>query len=281
VVIDPGHGLELAAIGQPDPTHDVQLPQLHWPGPLPAPVVSLPASPCLGLDEPVADQGPVDARQPGRWIHAGAGKLVGEAALTPAWMAPAELAQAGLDLGGHLVRAGVGAVGAVGQGVQPAGAVAAQPAVDGLATDTVAVGDLDHRESVAQHLHDGVEALLCHCELHEHAPDLLASPLIGEAEEGRAVVSTINRNSEPISRHQHDKHQPDQHSQARMVVVSNLSARQPCDAVRSRMSPRLVSADELGRCGAKHGAGEQRVGAALASHGRGHRCEPLTARSSR
>jgi hypothetical protein len=37
--------------------------------------------------------------------------------------------------------------------------------------------------------------LLCHCELHEHAPDLLASPLIGEAEEGRAVVSTINRNS--------------------------------------------------------------------------------------
>ena len=62
-------------------------------------------------------------------------------------------------------------------------------------------------------------------------------------------------------------------SQARMVVVSNLSARQPCDAVRSRMSPRLVSADELGRCGAKHGAGEQRVGAALASHGRGHRFE--------
>ena len=63
-------------------------------------------------------------------------------------------------------------------------------------------------------------------------------------------------------------------SQARMVVVSNLSARQPCDAVRSRMSPRLVSADELGRCGAKHGAGEQRVGAALASHGRSRWFEP-------
>jgi hypothetical protein len=48
---------------------------------------------------------------------------------------------------------------------------------------------------VTQHLHDGVEALLCHCELQEHAPDLLASPLVGEAQEARAVVSTINRNS--------------------------------------------------------------------------------------
>ena len=87
VVVDPGHGLELAAVGQPDPTHDVQLPQLHRPGPLPAPVVGLAAPPGLGLDEPVADQGPVDAGQPGRWVDAVAGQLVGEAALTPAGMA--------------------------------------------------------------------------------------------------------------------------------------------------------------------------------------------------
>jgi hypothetical protein len=74
--------------------------------------------------------------------------------------------------------------------------------VDGLAAHAVAVGDLDHGEPVAQHLHDGVEALLCHCELQEHAPGLLASPLVGEAEEGRAVMSTINRNSgthQPVS----------------------------------------------------------------------------------
>jgi hypothetical protein len=45
----------------------------------------------------------------------------------------------------------------------------------------------------------------------EHAPDLLASTRVGEAEEGRAVVSTINRNSGTISRHQPDKHQPGQH----------------------------------------------------------------------
>jgi hypothetical protein len=66
-------------------------------------------------------------------------------------------------------------MGAVGQGVQTAGPIVAQPAVDGLAADAVALGDLDHREPVTQHLHDGVEALLDHCELQEHAPDLLAS----------------------------------------------------------------------------------------------------------
>ena len=76
----------------------------------------------------------------------------------------------------------------------------------GLAADPVAFGDLDHREPVAQHFHDGVEALLCHCELREHAPDLLTSPLVGEAEEGRAVMSTINRNS--------GTHQPESTRQA-------------------------------------------------------------------
>ena len=107
--------------------------------------------------------------------------------------------------GGHLVRAGVGAVGAVGQGLQPAGPIAAQPAVDRLAADPVAVGDLGHREPVPDDFHDGVEALLCHCELQEHAPDLLTSPLVGEAQEGQAVVSTINRNSgthQPVSTRQ-------------------------------------------------------------------------------
>jgi hypothetical protein len=60
-------------------------------------------------------------------------------------------------------------MGAVGQRVQPAGPIAAQPAVDRLAAHAVALGDLDHREPVAEHFHDGVEALLCHCELQERS----------------------------------------------------------------------------------------------------------------
>ena len=71
--------------------------------------------------------------------------FVSEAALAPAGMVAAQLAQAGLDRGGHLVRAGIGAVGAVGQPVQPVGGVAAQPAMDGLAADAVALGDLTAR----------------------------------------------------------------------------------------------------------------------------------------
>jgi hypothetical protein len=43
--------------------------------------------------------------------------------------------------------------------------------------------------------------------------------------------------------------------------------------MRSRTSPRPAGMDELGRCGAEHGVGVGRVGAALASHGRGHRFE--------
>jgi hypothetical protein len=125
VVIDPGHGLELAAIAQPDPAHDVQLPQLHRPGAFPAPGVGLGTPTGVGLGAAVADQGPVAAGQPGRWIDAVTGQPVGEAALTPAGMAPAQLAEAGLDRGRHLLRAAIGSMGAVGQGLQSAVGVAA------------------------------------------------------------------------------------------------------------------------------------------------------------
>jgi hypothetical protein len=67
--------------------------------------------------------------------------------------------------------------------------------MDGLAADPVALGDLDRREPVPDDFHDGVEALFNHCELQEHAPDLLASTKWVAAQEGRAVVSTINRNT--------------------------------------------------------------------------------------
>ena len=50
-----------------------------------------------------------------------------------------------------------------------------------------------------------------------------------------------------------------------LFSVSNLSAHLPRGAMRSRTSPRPVSADELGQCGAEHGAGERCVAAALAS----------------
>ena len=75
---------------------------------------------------------------------------------------------------------------AIGKDVQAASLPAAQPAVVGLAAD--AGGNIDHlgrSEPVPQHLGDGVEALLCHCELQSTLPTYLASPLVGEAQETR------------------------------------------------------------------------------------------------
>jgi len=59
MVIDPRHDLGLGAVGQPHPTDDVQLPQLHRPRPLPALVISPSAAPWLWGDQPVADQAAV------------------------------------------------------------------------------------------------------------------------------------------------------------------------------------------------------------------------------
>jgi hypothetical protein len=87
-----GHGLELTAVGQPDPAHDVQLPQLHGPAAFPAAVVGLSSPSWFGLDETVADQGPVDAGQAGRWVDAVTDEFVGQAALAPAGMVAASTA---------------------------------------------------------------------------------------------------------------------------------------------------------------------------------------------
>ncbi len=50
------------AIGQERPAHHVHLPQLHRPGPLPAPVVLPPPLAFLRLDQTMAHQRPIDRR---------------------------------------------------------------------------------------------------------------------------------------------------------------------------------------------------------------------------
>jgi hypothetical protein len=88
VVVDAGHGLELAAIGQPDAAHNVHLPQLHRSAAFPTPVVGLAAAAGLGPDEAVADQGAVDAGEPWRRVDPFADEFVGQAALAPVGMMP-------------------------------------------------------------------------------------------------------------------------------------------------------------------------------------------------
>ena len=62
---------------------------------------------------------------PGGGVHADPGQLVGQAALAPVGVAAAQLAQADLEVGRHLVRATPGPMRAVGQPVQPITCIAA------------------------------------------------------------------------------------------------------------------------------------------------------------
>ncbi len=59
MVVYPGDHLGFATVGQPDPAHDVHLPQLHRHFALP-PLVILPATPPCGRDDQtVPDQHPM------------------------------------------------------------------------------------------------------------------------------------------------------------------------------------------------------------------------------
>jgi hypothetical protein len=103
MVIDAGHDLQLAAIGEPDPAHHVQLPQLHRPVPLPTPIVR-PATPTGDrLDQLVADQGPVDRRPRRQRLQTIPTELVVQPPRPPFGMPPAQLADPHLHLGGDLM----------------------------------------------------------------------------------------------------------------------------------------------------------------------------------
>lgn len=102
VVIDPGDHLGFLPAGQPDPAHDVHLPQLHGPIALPAPVVGAASSPLAGLDELVADQRAVDRRPRRDRLQVPAqlpGQLMPQPPRSPPGMLRAPLADARLRQG--------------------------------------------------------------------------------------------------------------------------------------------------------------------------------------
>jgi hypothetical protein len=87
---------------------------------------------------------------------------------------PAQLDDAGLDLGCHLMGAAVGPGASVGERAKTVVGVAHQPAVKGPAVDAVADRRVDDRGPV-EHVFDRVVALLNHRELHQHDDVLLGS----------------------------------------------------------------------------------------------------------
>jgi hypothetical protein len=99
-VIDPSHRRQLAAVGQPDPPDDVQLPQLHRSGAFPALGVLATPAPLLGLDQPMAHQRPVQTGAPRQRHDPLTAKLGQDAARPPTRMRPPQRHHPRLDRGG-------------------------------------------------------------------------------------------------------------------------------------------------------------------------------------
>ncbi len=82
-------------------------------------------------------------------------------------MAAAQLDDAGLDLGRHLVRTAIGLGALVGEPCQAVIRVTDQPPMKGAAVDAVA-GCCVFDARPIEHLSHGVVALLNHRKLHQH-----------------------------------------------------------------------------------------------------------------
>jgi hypothetical protein len=119
--------------------------------------------------------------------------------------------------------------------------------LDRVAVDTVCVLAMDAIQKAGSG-HPGTARALAPAayalwtRFQEHAPDLLASTRVGEAEEGRAVVSTINRNS--------GTHQPASTGQASTGPAQAL-CRGPCQrfarncATRNLAPPHPATLDSV------------------------------------
>jgi hypothetical protein len=103
MVIDPGHDLHLPSVGQERAGGDIQLPQLHRDRAFPPLLVLPPALAGLRLDQPVADQDPVDRRAGNRTVAA-AVHLEYQPLRPPFRVLAAQLADRGLQLGRDLPR---------------------------------------------------------------------------------------------------------------------------------------------------------------------------------
>jgi hypothetical protein len=101
VIVKAGDQLALGPVSQADPAHDVELPQLHRPIPLPAPPLAPPAAPAARLDEVVADQDAVDPGPRRHPTNAAPPELMLESQRSPAGMLATQLTDRcfGLDRG--------------------------------------------------------------------------------------------------------------------------------------------------------------------------------------
>jgi hypothetical protein len=169
VVIDARHDLGLRPAGEPDPAHDVHLPQLHRPAAFPTLVIG--PLPLAGLrgDQPMADQTALDRSPPRQRLGPLPPQPGTDRPGPPPGMLSAQPHHPSLDDRVHLMRTRQRPTRAVSQPPQPPGRVGPQPNVHRLTGHTMATGHVDHGGAVDEDLQHSLIALLHQSQLHQHA----------------------------------------------------------------------------------------------------------------
>jgi hypothetical protein len=123
VIVQAADQLQLRAVSQPDPTDDVELPQLHRGLALPTAEVAAASPAPAQLNQVMADQDAVDPGPRRNWRQPAPLELVLESQQPPARMLAAQLTDRRLNLRRRLVRTRLWAMGAVFHAGQPFGLI--------------------------------------------------------------------------------------------------------------------------------------------------------------
>jgi len=166
MVIDPGNDLTFAAVCQEQAGRDVHLPQLHRRRALPPAVLVAALTARYRLNQPVADQHPVD-RGPGQARIAAPVQLEYQAARAPPAVRPPQFADHRLNLRGYLPRMTPGGMRAIGQPADAIRPIPRHPPVHGLTGHPIPLRHLDHRNP-GQDFQHRVIPLLHHVQLPKH-----------------------------------------------------------------------------------------------------------------
>jgi hypothetical protein len=129
--------------------HHVHLPELHGSSPFPASVGGELLPHGLGLDQVMADQGPIDGHVRGDVLLPFPLQLVDQPDGSPPRVLAAHLEDAGLDHRGDLVGTGLRTMGLLGQGLQSTLLIAFQPRIDALSAHVIGLGHLGDGEAIS------------------------------------------------------------------------------------------------------------------------------------
>ncbi len=194
MIIDAGHHLDLQAVREMDAAHDIHLPQLHRPAPLPPPVILPPPAPLPGLHQPMAHQRPVHRRAARQRHHARPLQLPDDPRRPPPRMITPHAHDPRLNDGAHLMRARHRPRRPVRQPRQPTAAgIPGQPLVHRLPRHPIPARHFNDRRAFLQDLQHRPIPLLHDTQLHQHT-----RPLSPRSATDRSEADQMRKSRQPV-----------------------------------------------------------------------------------